>query len=160
MRLLFVFSFSLFLMLGCDSDPAPGGETRANTNTNGNSGMGNSNGSNENSNGGNENSNSNNMPQDPVCTGMVDSGVTCNVCDPLPSVSSGRCEVSLGTSGKILIRGDVLSAGEIFESGTVLVDANGVIECVGCDCPTEEATVVTCPGAVISPGLIDAESAS
>ncbi|MEL6544559.1 MAG: thrombospondin type 3 repeat-containing protein [Myxococcota bacterium] len=158
MRLLFVFSFSLFLMLGCDSDPAPGGETRANTNTNGNSGMGNSNGSNENSNGGNENSNSNNMPQDPVCTGMVESGVTCNVCDPLPSVSSGRCEVSLGTSGKILIRGDVLSAGEIFESGTVLVDANGVIECVGCDCPTEEATVVTCPGAVISPGLIDAET--
>ena len=95
MRLL--FAFSLFLMLGCDSDPAPGGETGANTNTNGNS----------------ENSNSNNMPQDPVCTGMVESGVTCNVCDPLPSVGSGRCEVSPGTSGKILIRGDVLSADEI-----------------------------------------------
>lgn len=121
----------------------------------------NSDGENSNDNNNNANGNSNSNDNAPAtCTGSVDPGTRCTACDvPLADPGQSRCSVSPGSNGLTLIRGDVLAAGEVFEGGSVLVDANGVITCVGCGCPAasgaDEATRISCPGAAISPGLID-----
>jgi len=72
---------------------------------------------------------------------------------PLPT---GVCEVTAG-DGTTLISGDVLVPGEVLRGGQVLVDASGMITCVGCDCEASAgaATRIDCPGGVISPGLIN-----
>lgn len=89
--------------------------------------------------------------------------VSCAV--TLPPVSgNARCSVTPGTGAGIIIRGDVLAGdGFVYEAGSVLVDgsqANGTIRYVGCDpsgvVGASTATVITCPGAAISPGLINA----
>lgn len=77
----------------------------------------------------------------------------------LPAPASGTCTVTAG-SAAMLITGDVLTPGEVLRGGQVLVDAAGVIRCVGCDCATADgaagATAVVCPDGVVSPGLINA----
>ena len=59
-----------------------------------------------------------------------------------------------------LFTGMVLKDGETLQGGQVLVDDKGVIQCSACDCSATagaaEATVVSCPEGVISPGLINA----
>jgi cysteine-rich repeat protein len=88
------------------------------------------------------------------CTKPAPMVVTCESLAPLPS---GTCEVTPGDATKLLV-GDVLVPGTVYVGGQVLVDAQGVISCVGCDCDTmaPAATVVSCPQGVISPGLINA----
>ncbi len=73
--------------------------------------------------------------------------------------ASGTCEVTTtGTSGR-LFRGTVLAPDEVLHRGEVLVDKDGKIACVGCDCTAAkgyaEASVVSCAEGVISPGLIN-----
>jgi imidazolonepropionase-like amidohydrolase len=93
--------------------------------------------------------------------GMSGRGPTITVCpgNALPSLAAGTCSVTAGTAGT-LITGDVLTPGEVFRGGQVLVDAAGIIRCVGCDCSAAEgaaaATRVVCPDGVVSPGLINA----
>ena len=59
-----------------------------------------------------------------------------------------------------LKRGTISSNIAIASGGQVLVDAAGMIRCVGCDCSAAEgasaATRVVCPDGVVSPGLINA----
>ena len=78
---------------------------------------------------------------------------TCSTPEPL---ATGVCEVTAGTSGQLII-GTVLAPNTVLRGGQVLVSAEGQIECVGCDCGTAatDATVVNCPQAVVSPGLIN-----
>lgn len=87
------------------------------------------------------------------------SGPTVTACEGAPTADPGAetCVVEPGTSG-LLIVGDVLVPGEVFEQGAVLLDDNGVVQCVGCDCAAQavDATKVICPDAVVSPGLINA----
>lgn len=79
--------------------------------------------------------------------------------DALPSLPAAACEAERG-DGAVLITGDVLLPGEILLGGQVFVDASGTIRCVGCDCArnpgASTATIVRCPDAVVSPGLINA----
>lgn len=79
--------------------------------------------------------------------------------DALPPPASGRCDVTAGNAA-MLLTGDVLTPGEVFRGGQVLVGTDGRIACVGCDCSGEAAadgaTEVVCPDVVISPGLINA----
>lgn len=79
--------------------------------------------------------------------------------DALPSLAAGTCSVTAGGAAT-LITGDVLTPGEVFRGGQVLVDAAGLIRCVGCDCSAADgaatATRVVCPDGVVSPGLINA----
>ncbi|GAB4112069.1 MAG: hypothetical protein OHK0013_48110 [Sandaracinaceae bacterium] len=88
-------------------------------------------------------------------------GPTITVCpgDGLPSLPSGACEATAGDRG-LLITADVLTPGEVFRGGQVMVDAMGAITCVGCDCTgaagAGTATRITCPDGVLSPGLINA----
>ncbi|MCA9604342.1 MAG: thrombospondin type 3 repeat-containing protein, partial [Myxococcales bacterium] len=81
---------------------------------------------------------------------------TITMCGDLPPASAGRCDVTMG-DGSVLIQGDVLTPGEVFRGGGVLVGSDGRISCVGCDCMgmAGGATVVTCPDVVVSPGLIN-----
>lgn len=75
--------------------------------------------------------------------------------EPLPA--SGTCTVTAGDQG-LLITGVVLGDGVTYRGGQVLVDAAGLIQCVGCDCSTgagATATKLTCPQGVVSPGLIN-----
>ncbi len=79
--------------------------------------------------------------------------VDCQALTPLPA---GTCEVIAGDSLR-LIRGDVLTPYTIIRGGEVLVDASGMITCVGCDCLSQApgATVIECPTGIVSPGLIN-----
>ena len=88
------------------------------------------------------------------------SGPVVTICpgDTLPPPASGTCTATPG-GANLLITGDVLTPGEVFRGGQVLVDAMGSIACVGCDCSGEPgasgATEIVCPDGVISPGLIN-----
>jgi imidazolonepropionase-like amidohydrolase len=87
------------------------------------------------------------------------------VCQALAPPESGTCTVTAG-SASTLIRGDLLTPGTIYRGGQVVVDEAGVIVQVGCagactsnvDCAAiaAGATAITCPDAVVSPGLINA----
>jgi hypothetical protein len=67
---------------------------------------------------------------------------------------AGGCVVT-GAGDELALRGDVLTPGVVYEGGSVRVNGDGVIVCVGCDCDTREARVVTCPRSVIAPGFVN-----
>jgi cysteine-rich repeat protein len=78
----------------------------------------------------------------------------CRVVTPDPMV----CTVTAGNAAK-LITGTILTPGKVWRGGHVLLDTTGAIACVGCDCAGDAAaggaTLLDCPGAVVSPGLIN-----
>ncbi|MFB1479178.1 lamin tail domain-containing protein [Corallococcus sp. RDP092CA] len=93
------------------------------------------------------------------CTVTPTQTTQCWATPPAPLANGATCEVTkAGTAGKLFV-GIVLKDGETLTGGQVLVDAQGVITCAACDCSqaagAAEATVVTCPTGVISPGLIN-----
>ncbi|MHA7627905.1 amidohydrolase family protein [Corallococcus sp. M7] len=93
------------------------------------------------------------------CTVTTTQTVQCWATPPAPLANGATCEVTkAGTAGK-LFTGIVLKDGQTLMGGQVLVDAQGVITCSECDCSkaagAAEATVVSCPTGVISPGLIN-----
>ncbi len=77
----------------------------------------------------------------------------------LPAVETGTCSVTKN-SDALLIKGNVLAPDTVYKGGEVLVSADGIILCAGCDCSAETeaatATVVNCPDASVSPALINA----
>jgi len=78
------------------------------------------------------------------------------LCDGTPDVDPGAdvCAVEAGGDGLAIV-GDVLTPGQVYEGGAVVLDASGIITCVGCGCDLGSATKVVCPDAVVSPGLIN-----
>ncbi|MDQ3366346.1 MAG: amidohydrolase family protein [Myxococcota bacterium] len=76
------------------------------------------------------------------------------LCEVLPPVASGTCEVTAGGEAKLL-KGIVLTPTTVYRGGQVAVDASGQITCVGCDCDAGGETVISCPEGAISPGLIN-----
>ena len=74
-------------------------------------------------------------------------------------VKGVECGVESGSGDALLIRADLLGPGVSYRGGELLVDGEGQIVCVGCDCSAEEAaksaTIYTCPDVVVSPGLIN-----
>ena len=109
-------------------------------------------------------------PEEPECetTDDCDAGEVCQmgacVSDDTPEVEvcgtltianpADVCERT-GSGSKIVLRGDVLGLTKTYEGGSVVIE-NGQITYVGCE-PTgiEDATVITCPTSVISPGLLN-----
>lgn len=71
------------------------------------------------------------------------------------SAPAAGCTAS-GAGADLALVGTVLTPGHVYEGGIVRLTSNGLISCVGCDCTTDGARVVTCGDAVISPGLINA----
>src|SRR5690606_29430530 len=76
------------------------------------------------------------------------------LCEVLPPIASGTCEVT-GTGAGKLLRGNVLTPTTMYRGGQVAVDAAGTITCVGCACAAADQVVITCPDAAISPGLVN-----
>lgn len=76
-------------------------------------------------------------------------------CATLPPNPSGEiCEVqSLGAAK--LIKGDILTPQAVFKGGQVAINAEGQITCAGCNCAQGGETVISCPLASVSPGLIN-----
>ena len=68
------------------------------------------------------------------------------------------CKVTVGNGAK-LIKGNILSGDKVFTDGEVLIGEDGFIVCAGDNCSNEEAangaTVIDCPGATVSPALIN-----
>jgi cytosine/adenosine deaminase-related metal-dependent hydrolase len=85
--------------------------------------------------------------------GAIATGVTCRTLTPL---KRGVCAVTAGTGKQLLISGTILTPEGILRGGQILVDETSHIACAACDCPAgADATVVTCPAGVVSPGLIN-----
>lgn len=81
--------------------------------------------------------------------------VTEEICTPsLPPVVTGTCQV-MGSGTATLIQGAVLTPTKLFINGGVRVNATGEITCAGCNCAQGDETVINCPDASISPGLIN-----
>ena len=78
-------------------------------------------------------------------------------CKELTVLSGKTCEVTAGNRAK-LINGNILSGNIIYVGGEVLIGEDGFIACVGCDCSGKSigATEITCPGATVTPALINA----
>ena len=78
------------------------------------------------------------------------------VCGTLPEGPSA-CVAQPGGDA-LLLRGDVLAGGRAYLGGEVLIDG-GLVVCAGCSCADRPeraaATVVSCPGSVISPGFVN-----
>ena len=73
-------------------------------------------------------------------------------CEELPR--TGDCTLT-GTGAELVLRGDVLTPGAVYEGGGVRIDAEGVIRCAGCDCGSADAREVRCPDTVIGPGFVN-----
>lgn len=79
-----------------------------------------------------------------------------NVGTLTPNASNNVCERT-GTGSKLVLRGDVLAKDKVYRGGGVVVSGNKITK-VGeiTDADMADATVITCPDAVISAGLINA----
>ncbi|MFT3706057.1 MAG: lamin tail domain-containing protein [Archangium sp.] len=68
------------------------------------------------------------------------------------------CQATAGDTGR-LITGVILTEGVTYVGGQVLIDGTGVITCAACDCSSmtggATASQITCPRAIVSPGLIN-----
>jgi len=99
-------------------------------------------------------------PEETLVLPAVPPTTTCT--NPVPTPSSGDCGHTAGSNNHLLLHVDtVLGPLQTLEGGAqILVDAQGEIACVACDCTGEagaaDADVVTCPTGVASPGLINA----
>lgn len=92
-----------------------------------------------------------------TCVATTSGVVTCAGAGAL-GPDAGTCDVVPGDDGR-LITGVVLGPANVFVGGQVLLDPDGGIACVGCDCAAQAgaatATRVVCPNGVVSPGLIN-----
>jgi hypothetical protein len=91
-----------------------------------------------------------NTKKPPVDEGPGPVEISCRVLPP----SQNTCDVTAGNA-TMLLQGTVLTPTTVYKGGEVAVDATGRISCVGCNCGTGGETIITCPDAAISPGLIN-----
>ncbi len=82
---------------------------------------------------------------------VVASQTQCATLSPLPS---GTCSVTAG-GAVTLLEGNVLTPDTIYIGGQVAIAQDGDITCAGCHCAVGGETVITCPNASVSPGLIN-----
>ena len=74
-------------------------------------------------------------------------------CGTLSVSGTNKCEMT-GSGSKIVLRGDVLALDKTYTGGSVVIEGNKITY-VGCEPDLNNATVITCPNSVISPGLIN-----
>ncbi|MCY1044611.1 lamin tail domain-containing protein [Corallococcus sp. bb12-1] len=93
------------------------------------------------------------------CTATPTKTTRCWAAPPAALPDGATCAVTKAGTAGTLFTGVVLTDGETFLGGQVLVDAQGSITCSACDCSqtagAADATQVMCPTGVISPGLVN-----
>ena len=75
-------------------------------------------------------------------------------CPALTISGSNTCEKTGTSTSKYVLRGDVLGLDKTYKGGSVVIEGYKITY-VGCEPDTSNATVITCPESVISPGLIN-----
>ena len=80
---------------------------------------------------------------------------TTEACAALPAAGSNVCSRTGSSTSKYVIQGDILTKDKIYTGGSVVVEGNKITY-VGCSPDTSNATVITCPNADVSAGLINA----
>jgi adenosine deaminase len=93
----------------------------------------------------------------------IDSPTTQCKTKPLTHLPSNQCTlIKKGSSQKIILIGDILAEDQVFAGGSVTIGEDGRIESLGCsigkDSNDQEASIIACPGAIISPGFVDAHA--
>ena len=77
---------------------------------------------------------------------------------PAPTDNGEACQFTAGDAN-LLVHADIITPDGILQGGQVLVNSEGKIVCSECDCSnvseSQAAGVLSCPGAVVSPGLIN-----
>src|SRR5579862_5873330 len=90
---------------------------------------------------------------------MMSSVVQCPT--PVPAPVDGTCDATAGTGTAVVLRGNVLGNGVVYQDGGVIYDGDKITY-VGCDYASQAsyatAAHVDCAGAAISPGLINPHS--
>ena len=74
--------------------------------------------------------------------------------ETLTPLDEGICTVT-GEGTDLVIQGNILAPDTVFIGGSVRIDDQGTITCIGCNCSTTNTKQIQCPNAVISPGLIN-----
>ncbi|MCB9744174.1 MAG: thrombospondin type 3 repeat-containing protein [Alphaproteobacteria bacterium] len=86
-------------------------------------------------------------------TDLTDCGVE------LTAAQEGACTLATRGEAGLWLRGEVLTPDGVLGGGSVVLDADGTILCVACDCSDTLSTLdpsrVDCAEGVISPGLIN-----
>ncbi|MFT3841056.1 MAG: DUF4215 domain-containing protein [Myxococcaceae bacterium] len=95
---------------------------------------------------------------EPNCTFTADGGTLACPGTPPPPPAMGTCSVTPGDARK-LITGVILTPDRVLTNGQVLIDGNGTIACVGCNCDAVfdggSASRLDCTQGIVSPGLIN-----
>jgi large repetitive protein len=81
----------------------------------------------------------------------------------LESAPDALCAYTAGAGQAVLIQGDIVLPSGLLSRGEVLISEDKIL-CTGCDCGDEaqarNAAVLSCPDAVVSPGLINGRVSS
>lgn len=81
-------------------------------------------------------------------------------CQSASNIADEQCRVDARESEFVFLRGTILGDDVVYIDGGVLIDGDGKVVALGCDLddvePAKSATRVECPGAIISPGFINA----
>ena len=88
-------------------------------------------------------------------TGQTDTEKITDCGSTIEGPDAGTCRVTPG-GATVLLRGDVMTPEGRLLGGEVLVDGDTIL-CVSCDCSASSAgaTVLDCPEALITPGLVN-----
>ena len=81
-------------------------------------------------------------------------GYSVQTCDAAYAGRAAQCTLK-GQGAKLLLRGNLISGGQLYVGGALLVGADGRVEAAGCAVPEADTTQLDCPGALVSPGFIN-----
>ncbi len=82
-------------------------------------------------------------------------GYPVQTCNAAYAARAAACTLS-GSGTRMVVRANLISGQRLYIGGQLLLDANGLVEAAGCDLPAApDAVVLDCPGALVSPGLIN-----
>ena len=86
---------------------------------------------------------------------MDGGGYPVEVCDAAYAGRAAACTIA-GNGPRQMLRANLISGGRLYVGGALLIDAQGRVQAAGCNLPTPaDATLLDCPGALVSAGLLN-----
>jgi cytosine/adenosine deaminase-related metal-dependent hydrolase len=93
-------------------------------------------------------------PADPAAAILDGGGYPTTVCDAAYAGRAAACSIT-GSGTRQAIRANLISGGQLYIGGTLLVAANGQVQAAGCLPAQPDAVQVDCPGALLSAGFLN-----